>query len=90
VAAAVAADTIDGPDPEPAFADCERLLERLASADGRTLGADREALFGLAEAIRAAANAMEKCLARHKGVATRLSALYEDIRGARQWDTQPP
>lgn len=87
---AEAADAIDGPDPEPAFADCERLLERLAAADGRTLGADREALFALAEAIRDRANAMEKCLARHKGVATRLGALYKDVRGARQWDTPHP
>jgi len=85
-----AAAEVGGPDPGPALAQCDALLERLGGADEQALRAERDALFALAEAIRRTANAQEKCLARHKALATRLGGLYEHIRGARQWQTQGP
>lgn len=81
--------TVDAPDAAAGLAACETLLERLDGADEQTLRDDREALFALAEEARSVANALEKCLARHKERATRMGALYEQIRGGRQWETPP-
>jgi len=88
----IAAETPEAPDQTKHRDVCGALDELKAriAADPGQAAAEREALFALAEAIRDRANAMEKCLARHKGVATRAGGVYDGICGARQWDRQPP
>ena len=59
-----------------------------ASAEGVRQAAEQgdcQQVVVHAEAIRDVANALEKTLRQYRDVATELAALYEGIRGARDW-----
>jgi len=65
--------------------DCDGLD---ASADGvraAATAADYDRIVAHAEAIRDVANALEQTLRQYRDAATDLAALYEDLRGARDW-----
>jgi hypothetical protein len=65
--------------------DCSRLDEDARAAGLRAAEADYEGLVCHAEAIRDVANALEQTLRKYRDASTQLAALYEDIRGARDW-----
>jgi hypothetical protein len=60
----------------------EHHAHEVRQAAGR---GDVEHVVAHAEAIRDVANALEKTLRQYRDAATQLAALYEDIRGARDW-----
>lgn len=72
------------PDHTPVSALADRLQSFIRQG-GRTVAANLEAMFDAAESIRAIANESEQVLYRYRDLAIEVGALYEDIRGARQW-----
>jgi hypothetical protein len=66
----------------PNCAELEQHAQEVREAAAR---GDLEHVVAHAEAIRDVANALEKTLRQYRDAATQLAALYEDIRGARDW-----
>jgi len=80
-----AMDQVALPDAASADAPLEELLRRIANASAETFARDGKELIALAERIRDLANQQEKCLAAYKDLAVRAGALYQHIRGGRNW-----
>ena len=64
----------------------EELLHRIGAASRETFAREGEDLIALAERIRDLANRQEKCLAGYRHLAVRAGALYQQIRGGRNWE----
>ena len=75
---------IAGPDTGPALAETEEVRHILDGANGSGHGVATEG-DERAENIRATATALEQCLAEHKRTALKVRALFEAVKGARQW-----
>lgn len=65
--------------------DCAGLEQHAQAVQQAAAAGDYEQVVAHAEAIRDVANALEKTLRRYRDSATQLAALYEEIRGARDW-----
>jgi hypothetical protein len=76
---------IEGPDTRQLEADAEQAAI-LAKAEGAATAEGCRKVVERVEAIRDVANALEKTLRQYRDAATELAAVYEEIRGARNWD----
>lgn len=75
---------IEGPDPGPALEQLDAIRHLLRDAPEQT-----DEIFDLAEAVRDVASRLEKCLYAHRDTAIRIGALYDHIKGRRQWQPKP-
>lgn len=81
---AAALDELEHPDHTPAPL-LHRKLSDTVQAGGAAVTANLEALFATAEALRKIAGDSELVLYRYRDLAIEIGGLYEDIRGAREW-----
>jgi hypothetical protein len=65
--------------------ECGGLADSAAGVRAAADRADHEQTVAHAEAIRDVANALEQALRQYRDAATELAALYESVRGARDW-----
>ncbi|MEW6356485.1 MAG: hypothetical protein AB1696_09175 [Planctomycetota bacterium] len=75
---------IEGPDPTEALQKLDAIRSFLAERPESVSGGIEE-LYALAEGVRDAANALEKCLAGNKEAAIEIGEAYETIKGGRTW-----
>ena len=76
---------IQGPDTGQLEADAEQAAS-LAKAGKPRTPEDYQQVADRVEAIRGVANNLEATLRKYRDAATALAALYEDVRGARNWE----
>lgn len=79
---------LEHPDHAPVPALAEQLRERIHEGGEAITGNLRE-MFAVAEEIRKIAGDTEQVLYRYRDLAIEVGRLYEDIRGARAWQTRP-
>lgn len=79
---------LEHPDHAP-VPDLAEQLRRRISAGGAEVTRHLREVFAAAEAIRKIAGDTEQVLYRHRDLAIEVGRLYEQIRGAREWKTQP-
>ena len=75
---------LQAPDHAPAPDHAARLREHIAAGEAHVRGNVPE-MCELAEAIRTIAGDSELVLYRYRDLAIELGALYEEVRGAREW-----
>ena len=78
---------IAGPESEQAYKNLDEIRAILRDAPG-TVDSKIEEIYELAEGIRDVANNLEACLSRYKEFAIEIGALYESIKGGRNWQKQ--
>lgn len=85
--AALAAEmaALQPPDHAPAPALAEELRRHMA-AEEPPAGERLQEMFALAEAIREIAGNTEQVLYRYRDLAIEVGRLYDEIRGAREWE----
>jgi len=76
---------IAGPDTGGIDDHAERLRQQAAAGAGTTAKGMEEMVAG-AEVIRELANELERTLRRHRDAATELGALFQLVKGARNWE----
>jgi hypothetical protein len=86
--AAICAQPPRGPDPAMATHAAEEI-RMLLHDHSEDVTKYIELLNRLAEDVRHVASNQEQCLARYKELALRIRKLYEDIKGARNWEDTP-
>ncbi len=75
---------IEGPETGQTYKKSDEIRAILRDSP-ETVTSKLEEIYELAEGIRDVANNLESCLSAYKKVAIEVGALYENIRGGRNW-----